>query len=203
MANEVSEEKTGFTLTKPKNLDEILEKICVKRGRKLIYKPNDILVSVSLSVVGTDKSNEEKIRVKDILDAEIKEGVKLGYLDKFDGLKASEIKEEYENDVIYEFAEQEFKRTGLVLDGDKVKVYVYDWDMSACHHVGYAEGEDIEKIKPYLTNKDLYSFDVCGIITGGKFRKVVKDEKGKITVEKGNDGKLGLELDVTIISRID
>ena len=34
----------------------------------------------------------------------------------------SEIKEEYENDVVYEYAEQEFKRVGLVLEGEKVKV---------------------------------------------------------------------------------
>ena len=142
--------------------------------------------------------------MKSIIDAEIKQGVKLGYLDKFDGLKTSEIKEEYENDVVYEYAEQEFKRTGLVLDGDKVKVYIYDWDMKALHHVGMLDEESVALVRPYLENKDKYSFDVDGIIIGGKFKKVVKDaETGKITIEKGNDGNLGLEVDITIIKRKD
>ncbi len=202
---EVKEDKPeAFKLTAPENLDEIMSGICMKRGRKLIYRPNEAIFELSTTVLGTDKSNEEKIKIKNILDAEIKQGVKLGYLDKFDGLKTSELKEEYENDVVYEFAEQEFKRTGLFYDGKKVKVYVFDWDMKACHHVGYVSDESAEQLIPYLMDKEKYSFDVSGIITGGKFKKFIKDEEsGKITIEKGNDGKLGIELDVTVLNRKD
>ena len=197
-------EKEAFKLTTPANQDDILSKICVKRGRKLIYRPNEIIFNCTAAVTGTDKNNEEGIKIKNILDEEIKQGVKLGYIDKYDGLKMSEIKEEYENDVVYEYAEQEFKRVGLVLEGEKVKVYVYDWDMKALHHIGFVDQANVADLKPYLENRDKYSFDVCGLITGGKFRKVVKDEAtGKITVEKGNDGKLGVELDISIINRKD
>ena len=202
-AEEKPDEKETFKLTAPSNLDEILSGICVKRGRKLIYRPNEILFNETATVLGTDKNNEEGIKIKNILDEEIKQGVKLGYIDKYDGLKMSEIKEEYENDTIYEYAEQEFKRTGLLLDGDKVKVYIYDWDMKALHHVGYIEGEEAEAVKPYLTGREKYSFDICGLITGGKYRKIIKDESGKVTVEKGNDGKLGVELDISVIARKD
>ena len=202
-AEEKPAEKEAFKLTAPSNLEEILSGICVKRGRKLIYRPNEILFNETATVLGTDKNNEEGIKVKNILDEEIKQGVKLGYIDKYDGLKMSEIKEEYENDTVYEYAEQEFKRTGLLLDGDKVKVYIYDWDMKALHHIGYIEGEEAEAVKPYLIDREKYSFDICGLITGGKYRKVIKDESGKVTVEKGNDGKLGVELDISVIARKD
>ncbi len=203
VAEEKPAEKEAFKLTAPSNLEEILSGICVKRGRKLIYRPNEILFNETATVLGTDKNNEEGIKVKNILDEEIKQGVKLGYIDKYDGLKMSEIKEEYENDTAYEYAEQEFKRTGLLLDGDKVKVYIYDWDMKALHHIGYIEGEEAEAVKPYLIDREKYSFDICGLITGGKYRKVIKDESGKVTVEKGNDGKLGVELDISVIARKD
>lgn len=197
-------EKEVFKLTTPANQDDILSGICVKRGRKLIYRPNEIIFNCTAAVTGTDKNNEEGIKIKSILDEEIKQGVKLGYIDKYDGLKMSEIKEEYENDVVYEYAEQEFKRVGLVLDGEKVKVYVYDWDMKALHHIGFVDQANVADLKPYLEDKEKYSFDVCGLITGGKFRKVIKDEAtGKVTVEKGNDGKLGVELDISIINRKD
>ena len=202
-AEEKPAEKDAFKLTAPSNLEEILSGICVKRGRKLIYRPNEILFNETATVLGTDKNNEEGIKVKNILDEEIKQGVKLGYIDKYDGLKMSEIKEEYENDTVYEYAEQEFKRTGLLLDGDKVKVYIYDWDMKALHHIGYIKGEEAEAVKPYLIDREKYSFDICGLITGGKYRKVIKDESGKVTVEKGNDGKLGVELDISVIARKD
>ncbi len=196
--------KDEFKLTPPANLDDILANICAKRARKLIYKPNEVIFSHTTTVLGTDKANDEKIKVKNILDAEIKQGVKLGYLDKFDGLKMSELKEEYENDIVYEYADQEFKRTGILLDGDKVKVYVYDWDMKACHHVGYIDDESAALVKPYIIDREKYSFDVNGIIVGGKYKKVIKDEAtGKITVEKGNDGNLGLEIDINIINRKD
>ena len=196
--------KEEFKLTPPANLDEILANICTKRARKLIYRPNEVIFSHTTTVLGTDKNNEEKIKVKNILDAEIKQGVKLGYLDKFDGLKMSELKEEYENDIVYEYADQEFKRTGLVLDGDKVKVYIYDWDMKACHHVGYIDEESVNLVKQYLIDREKYSFDINGIIVGGKYKKITKDEKtGKVTVEKGNDGNLGMEIDINIINRKD
>ena len=197
-------EKEVFKLTTPANQDDILSRICVKRGRKLIYRPNEIIFNCTAAVTGTDKNNEEGIKIKSILDEEIKQGVKLGYIDKYDGLKMSEIKEEYENDVVYEYAEQEFKRVGLVLDGEKVKVYVYDWDMKALHHIGFVDQANVADLKPYLEDKEKYSFEVCGLITGGKFRKVIKDEAtGKVTVEKGNDGKLGVELDISVINRKD
>ena len=196
--------KEEFKLTAPANLADLLANMCTKRARKLIYRPNDVIFSHTTTVLGTDKNNDEKIKIKSILDAEIKQGVKLGYLDKFDGLKMSELKEEYENDIVYEYAEQEFKRTGILLDGDKVKVYIYDWDMKACHHVGYIDDESAELVKPYILERDKYSFDIDGIIVGGKYKKVIKDEKtGKITVEKGNDGNLGMEIDINIINRKD
>ena len=196
--------KDEFELTAPSNLDDILANICTKRARKLIYRPNEVIFSCTTTVLGTDKVNDEKIKVKTILDAEIKQGVKLGYLDKFDGLKMSELKEEYENDIVYEYADQEFKRTGILLDGDKVKVYVYDWDMKACHHVGYIDDESANLVKPYIIDREKYSFDINGIIVGGKYKKVIKDEStGKITVEKGNDGNLGMEIDINIINRKD
>ncbi|MBQ7374046.1 MAG: hypothetical protein IJW64_05760 [Clostridia bacterium] len=196
--------KDEFKLTAPANLEDILANICTKRARKLIYRPSEVIFSHTTTVLGTDKANDEKIKIKNILDAEIKQGVKLGYLDKFDGLKMSELKEEYENDIVYEYADQEFKRTGILLDGDKVKVYVYDWDMKACHHVGYINDESAELVKPYILDREKYSFDINGIIVGGKYKKIIKDEKsGKITVEKGNDGNLGLEIDINVINRKD
>ena len=192
-----------FTLTPPANLEELLASMCVKRGRKLIYAPKEVIFEGSYTVLGTDKKNEEGIKVKDIIDAEIKLGDKLGYLQKFDGLKSSEIKEEYENDVVYEYAEQEFKKAGVILDGDKLKVYVYDWDGKACHHVGYIESASVEQGVKYFENKENYSFDINAIITGGKGKKVTKDETGKITVEKIKDGDIGIELDLTVIERKD
>ena len=196
--------KEEFKLTPPENNEELLARVCAKRARKLIYRPSEAIFELTTTVLGTDKNNEEKIKVKNILDEMIKQGVKLGYLDKFDGLKGGELKEEYENDIVYEFADQEFKRTGLLLDGNKVKVYVFDWDLKAVHHVGYIDDESAEKVRPYLEESEKYSFDISGIITGGKYKKVIKDPVTlKVTVEKGNDGNLGLELDITVIPRKD
>lgn len=198
-----AEEKQVFKLTPPQNLTEIFASICTKRARKLIYAPRDVLFEATFKVLGTDKKNDEGIKIKDILEAEIKAGEKLGYLQKYDGLKSSEIKEEYENDVVYEYAEQQFKKAGIVADGDKLKVYVYDWDGQACHHVGYLDTAETSQVVGYIADREAYSFDVCLIITGGKGKKVTKDESGKITVEKIKDGQLGLELDLTIIPRKD
>ena len=195
--------KSAFKLTPPENLEELYAAMCTKRARKLIFRPAEAIYDKTFKVLGTDKKNEEGIKVKDILDAEIKQGVKLGYIDKFDGLKTSEIKEEYENDVVYEYAEQEFKKVGLIYDGKKIKVYVYDFDGKACHHVGYIDETEAADVIPYLIDKEKYSFALDGIITGGKAKRVTKDENGKITITKEKDGNIGLELDVTIIPRKD
>lgn len=200
---EAKPEKVKFKLTVPDNLQSVLTHICSKRGRKLIYSPKEVVFEGTYKVLGTDKKNEEGIKVKDILDAEIKEGVRLGYLDKFDGLKTSEIKEEYENDIVYEFAEQEFKKTGVTFDGKRVLVYLFDWDLKACHHVGYLDEEESKDLVPYLNDSENYSFDIYGIITGGKAKRVTKDENGKITVTKEKDGDIGLELDVSVLKRKD
>ena len=163
----------------------------------------EVVFEGTYKVLGTDKKNEEGVRVKDILDAEIKEGVRLGYLDKFDGLKTSEIKEEYENDVVYEFAEQEFKKTGVTFDGKRILVYIFDWDLKACHHIGYLDEEASKDLIPYIVDSEKYSFDIYGIITGGKAKRVTKDESGKITVTKEKDGDIGVELDVSVLMRKD
>lgn len=195
--------KTPFKLTKPENFDFLAENMCCKRGRKLIYKPNEVLFEGSYKVLGTDKKNDEGIKVKDILDAEIKEGLKLGYLEKFDGLKASEIKEEYENDIIYELAEQEFRKMGLISDGETIKVYVYDWDRVGMHHIGTIDADACQGLMPYLADKEKYSFDICGIITGGKGKRVVKNDKGKIDIIKEKGDAIGVELEVTVVNRKD
>ncbi len=200
---EEDKSKQAFKLTLPENYDEICQVICTKRGRKLIYKPNEVLFEGSYKVLGTDKKNEEGIKVKDILDAEIKEGLKQGYLDKFDGLKTSEIKEEYENDIVYELAEQEFRKMGIVLDNGKIKVYVYDWDRKGMHHIGFIDESEASETIKYFEDKESYSFDICGIITGGKGKRVTKDEKGKIKITKEKGDPIGVELDVTIIKRKD
>ena len=211
VAEETAEEKPaevpvekGFKLD-PKANAAVLPSIATKRGRKLIYAPKEALYEVTgIKIDVEGKKNDAGVKVKDILEAEIKEGLKLGYLEKYDGLKTSEIKEEYENDTVWELAEQEFKKMGLLLDGDKVKVYLFDWTGSGCHHVGYLPEDKAAEIRPYLEKMDEYSFDVLGIITGGKSKTVTKDEKtGKITITKGKDGNYGVDLDVTVIKRKD
>ncbi|MDY4186991.1 MAG: hypothetical protein SOX77_03950 [Candidatus Borkfalkiaceae bacterium] len=193
-----------FKLDPAENAD-ILSKMATKRARKLIYAPKEALYEITgIKIDVEGKKNDKGVKVKDILEAEIKEGLKLGYLDKYDGLKTSEIKEEYENDTVWELAEQEFKKMGMLLDGDKIKVYVYDFTGSGCHHVGYVPEAAAKDIIPYLKDIDKYSFDLCGIITGGKSKTVTKDPKtGKITITKGKDGNYGVDLDVTIIPRKD
>lgn len=195
-------EKATFKLTPPENNEELLANMCAKRGRKLIYKPNEPIITASFKVLGTDKKNDIGEKIKDILDAEIKQGVKVGYLDKFDGLSSAEIKEEYENDIVYEFAEQEFKKTGVIYDGSKIKVYVYDWDGKACHHVGYVDVNEAKDFISYFTDKENYSFDVCGIITGGKGKRVVKEGSSvKIVKEKGEP--IGIDVDIVVLNRKD
>lgn len=194
--------KETFKLTPPENNERLMADMCAKRGRKLIYKPSEALITATFKVIGTDKKNDIGEKVKDILDAEIKQGVKIGYLDKFDGLNSSEIKEEYENDIVYEFADQEFKKTGVIYDGKKIKVYIYDWDGKACHHIGYVDVNDAAELIPYFVDKDKYSFDVCGIITGGKGKRVVKEGNTlKIVKEKGDP--IGVDVDIAVLNRKD
>lgn len=194
--------KVAFKLTPPENNEELMSLMCAKRARKLIYRPNETLISATFKVLGTDKKNEVGEKIKEVIDAEIKQGVKVGYLDKFDGLSSSEIKEEYENDIVYEYADQEFKKTGIIYDGKKIKVYIYDWDGKACHHVGYIDEKEAENFLPYFLDKESYSFDVCGIITGGKGKRVTKvGDTLKIVKEKGEP--IGIDVDVAIIKRKD
>ncbi len=199
---EEAPKKDVFKLVPSENNDELMQNMCAKRGRKLIYRPNEAIITKTFTVLGTDKKNEVGEKIKDVIDAEIKQGVKAGYLDKFDGLNSSEIKEEYEDDIVYEFADQEFKKTGVIYDGKKIRVYIYDWDGKACHHVGYIDEKEAAEFIPYFIDKDNYSFDVCGIITGGKGKRVVRQgDSLKIIKEKGNP--IGIDADIAIIKRKD
>lgn len=199
--SEKKPEKKAFELTPPEDMREIAEYLCAKRKKRLSYDLSDVVFSLEAPVSGTDGKNYEGIRIAKIIEAEIKEGVKRGRLCKFDGLKAKELKEEYEGDSAYEFAEQELKRAGLLLNGDDIEVYVFDWDMNAFHHVGYLTSDGAEDLKAYLEKPFDYDFDVNAVITGGKYRKVVRDENGKLVFERGSDGKYGLSLDVTVIKK--
>lgn len=195
-------QKATFKLVPPENNEELMAQMCTKRARKLIYRPSETLISSTFKVLGTDKKNEVGEKIKDVIDAEIKQGVKVGYLDKFDGLSSSEIKEEYENDVVYEYADQEFKKTGVIYDGKKIRVYIYDWDGKACHHVGFIDEAEAKNFIPYFIDKESYSFDVCGIITGGKGKRVTKvGDTLKIIKEKGDP--IGIDVDIAIIKRKD
>ena len=176
----------------------------MKRGRKLIYTPKEVIYESSCTIDVANKKNDEGIKVKSILEAEIKEGLKLGYLDKYDGLKSSEMKEEYENDTIYEIADQEFKKAALLKEGDKVKVYIFDWTGTGFHHIGFLPQNICDEMDKYLTEVDKYSFDICGIITGGKYKTITKDEKtGKFTISKGKDSDYGVDIDITVVKRKD
>lgn len=201
-ATEEALKKDVFKLVPPENNEELMQNMCAKRGRKLIYRPNEAIITKTFTVLGTDKKNDVGEKIKDVIDAEIKQGVKAGYLDKFDGLNSAEIKEEYEDDIVYEFADQEFKKTGVIYDGKKIKVYIYDWDGKACHHVGYIDEQDAADFIPYFIDKENYSFDVCGIITGGKGKRVVRQgDSLKIVKEKGNP--IGIDADIAVIKRKD
>ena len=201
---EAAPQEKGFKLTAPEYSATVLPKLAMKRGRKLIYTPKEVIYESSCTIDVANKKNDEGIKVKNILEAEIKEGLKLGYLDKYDGLKSSEIKEEYENDTIYEIADQEFKKAALMIDGDKVKVYIFDWTGTGFHHVGYLPQNICDEMQTYLTQVDNYSFDICGIITGGKYKTITKDEAtGKFTISKGKDSDYGIDIDITVIKRKD
>ena len=86
-----------------------------------------------------------------------------------------------------------------VIKGD---LFTYGYSMAYLNRL--PEKIVLDLYKAYLLDKEKYSFDINGIIVGGKYKKIIKDEKsGKITVEKGNDGNLGLEIDINIINRKD
>ena len=203
-AGEAAPQEKGFKLTAPAYSAEVLPQLAMKRGRKLIYTPKEVIYENSCTIDVANKKNDEGIKVKNILEAEIKEGLKLGYLDKYDGLKSSEIKEEYDNDTIYEIADQEFKKAALRKEGDKVKVYIFDWTGTGFHHVGFLPQNICDEMDKYLTEVDKYSFDICGIITGGKYKTITKDEKtGKFTISKGKDSDYGIDIDITVVKRKD
>ncbi len=203
-AAEAAPQEKGFKLTAPAYSAEVLPQLAMKRGRKLIYTPKEVIYESSCTIDVANKKNDEGIKVKNILEAEIKEGLKLGYLDKYDGLKSSEIKEEYENDTIYEIADQEFKKAALRKEGDKVKVYIFDWTGTGFHHIGFLPQNICDEMDKYLTEVDKYSFDICGIITGGKYKTITKDEKtGKFTISKGKDSDYGVDIDITVVKRKD
>lgn len=195
--------KKKFELTPPFDMEEIAEYLCAKRRRKLVYESKDELFSLEIKVDGTDGKNYEGIKIQKIIDAEIKEGIIRGRIEKYDGLKAKELKEEYAGETAYEFAGQELCRAGLLLNGEEIEVYIFDWDIRAFHHVGYLRGENTEALKKYLAEPEKYSFDVNANITGGRYKRVIKNDSGKIVFEKGSDGDYGLDLDVTVLSRID
>ena len=203
-AAEAAPQEKGFKLTAPAYSAEVLPQLAMKRGRKLIYTPKEVIYESSCTIDVANKKNDEGIKVKNILEAEIKEGLKLGYLDKYDGLKSSEMKEEYENDTIYEIADQEFKKAALRKEGDKVKVYIFDWTGTGFHHIGFLPQNICDEMDKYLTEVDKYSFDICGIITGGKYKTITKDEKtGKFTISKGKDSDYGVDIDITVVKRKD
>lgn len=192
-----------FELTPPCDMEEIAEYLCAKRRRRLVYEKSDELFSREYKVVGTGGKNYEGIGVQKIIAAEIKEGVRLGRIEKYDGLSAKELKEEYADESAYEYAGQELSRAGLLLNGETVEVYVFDWDIHAFHHVGYLEGEEVEDLKKYLEEPEKYTFDVSAMITGGNFKSVKTCVDGKFIIEKGSDGDYGLDLDVVVLPRID
>ena len=203
-AAEAAPQEKGFKLTAPAYSAEVLPQLAMKRGRKLIYTPKEVIYESSCTIDVANKKNDEGIKVKNILETEIKEGLKLGYLDKYDGLKSSEMKEEYENDTIYEIADQEFKKAALRKEGDKVKVYIFDWTGTGFHHIGFLPQNICDEMDKYLTEVDKYSFDICGIITGGRYKTITKDEKtGKFTISKGKDSDYGVDIDITVVKRKD
>ena len=71
------------------------------------------------------------------------------------------------------------------------------------HHLGYLnEEEKAQKLIPYIESKDEYIFNICGIITGGKYKSVEKDEaSGKIKIKNCEGLPYGIELDVTVYKK--
>lgn len=180
-----------------------MDYLCARRRRRLRYDISDGLYYGEFVVEGTDGKNYEGIKISRIIDAEIKEGVKRGRIAKYDGLKGKELKEEYADDRAYEYAGQELCRGGLLLNGETIEVYVFDWDIRAFHHVGYISGAKAEELKPYLEDSEKYTYDVNLALTGGRYKRIIVNDDGKSVFEKGDDGAIGLYLDVTVLNRID
>lgn len=180
-----------------------MDYLCARRRRRLRYDISDGLYYGEFVVEGTDGKNYEGIKISKIIDAEIKEGVKRGRIAKYDGLKGKELKEEYAGDRAYEYAGQELCRGGLLLNGETIEVYVFDWDIRAFHHVGYISGAKAEELKPYLEDSEKYTYDVNLALTGGRYKRIIVNDNGKSVFEKGDDGAIGLYLDVTVLNRID
>ncbi len=184
-------------------MDEIADYLCARRRRRLRYNAEDVLFYGEFVVEGVDGRNYEGVKISDIVKAEIKIGERIGKIAKFDGLKAKELKEEYSGEKAYEYAGQELCRGGLLLNGETIEAYVFDWDIKAFHHVGYISGERAELLKPYLEDSEKYSYDVNLALTGGRYKKITAAEGGGYVIEKGDDGALGLYLDVSVLDRID
>ena len=188
-------------------VEELKAVLATPPRRRYIAAPSEkALVDDEFTVEVLTKS-EMKENVQSVFKALIKEGVKLGYLDKYDGLSASEIKEEYEGELIYEVADQELRKVALkvceVKKQTRIGVYAFSWDGSDVHHLGYLdEQEKAEALIPYITDKDNYIFNICGIITGGKFKSVELDPKsGKIKIKNCEGLPYGIELDIAIYKK--
>jgi len=69
--------------------------------------------------------------------------------------------------------------------------------------LGYLnEPEKAAALIPYLNDKDNYIFNVCGIITGGKFKSVESDPKtGKIKIKNCEGLPYGIELDIAVYKK--
>ena len=188
-------------------VEEIKLQLAVPPRRRYIPGPKEVAEIDDEFTVDVPAKSEMKENVQAVFKALIKDGIRLGFLDKYDGLSASEIKEEYEGDYIYEVAEQELRKVALkvceVKKETKVGVYAFSWDGGDVHHIGYLnEPEKAEKLLPYLNDKDNYIFNVCGIITGGKFKSVFADEKtGKIKIKNCEGLPYGIELDIAIYKK--
>lgn len=175
--------------------------------RRYIAGPKEVAEIEDEYTVEILAKSEMKENVQSVFKALVKEGMKLGYLDKYDGLTSSEIKEEYEGDIVYEVAEQELRKVALkiceVKKETKVGVYLLSWDGTDVHHVGYLDEEEkAQKLIPYLADKDNYIFNVCAIITGGKSKSVEADANGKIKIKNLDAQPYGVELDVEVYKKL-
>ena len=187
-------------------VEKLLTTLAIPPRRKYIAPPSLASESDDEYTVEVLTKSEMKENVQSVFKALVKEGVKLGYLDKYDGLSPAEIKEEYEGELVYEVAEQELRKIALgiseVKGEKKVSVYAFSWDGTDLHHLGYLnEPEKAEKVIPFIENKDDYIFNICGIITGGKYKSVEKDASGKIKIKNCEGLPYGIELDITVYKK--
>ncbi len=188
-------------------VEALMQELAIPPRRRYIAAPQEVAEIDDEYTVEVCTRSEMKENVQSVFKALVKEGIKLGMLDKYDGLSAAEIKEEYEGELVYEVAEQELRKVALkpceVKGETKVGVYAFSWDGTDVHHIGYLdEPEKAQKLIPYLENKDEYIFNICGIITGGKYKSVEADEKtGKIKIKNCEGLPYGIELDVAIYKK--